>query len=75
MLCSDGLNKEVSDSEIQHMLKSGSIIDSGMALLHACLVRNARDNVTCILIKNEQEQSVIPELDDDITIPFFRTSY
>ena len=75
LLCSDGLNKEVSDSEIQHMLQSGSIIDSGMALLHACLVRNARDNVTCILIKNEQEQSLIPELDDDITIPFFRSSY
>ena len=73
LLCSDGLNKEVSDTEIQHALQSGSIIDSGMALLHASLVRNARDNVTCILVKNQLQPVVTSMIDDDVTIPFFRT--
>lgn len=73
LLCSDGLNKEVSDKEIEKALQSGSIIDSGMALMHASLVRNARDNVTCILIKNKRQYNKIPLLDDDITIPYIRS--
>jgi len=72
LLCSDGLNKEVSDKEIEKALQSGSIIDSGMALMHASLVRNARDNVTCILVKHKGEFNKIPLLDDDITIPYIR---
>jgi len=73
LLCSDGLNKEVSDTEIERALQSSSIIDSGMALLHTSLVRNARDNVTCVLIKHQQKQQVTTSLiNDDVTIPFFR---
>jgi serine/threonine protein phosphatase PrpC len=73
LLCSDGLNKEVSDTEIEQALCSGSIIDSGMALMHASLVRNARDNVTCILVKH-QGLKHIPSIDnDDTTIPLFRS--
>lgn len=73
LLCSDGLNKEVSDTEIERALQSSSIIDSGMALLHTSLVRNARDNVTCVLIKHQQKQQVTTSLiNEDVTIPFFR---
>lgn len=72
LLCSDGLNKELSDTEIEQALQSGSIIDSGMALMHTSLVRDARDNVTCILVKHNAEISHIPVLDDDTTIPYFR---
>ncbi len=78
LLCSDGLNKELSDTEIEATINSGNIIDSGLALLHASLVRNARDNVTCILVKNTQVTSglsskEISESNDDFdkTIPVF----
>ncbi|UJF20485.1 PP2C family protein-serine/threonine phosphatase [Shewanella sp. OMA3-2] len=70
LLCSDGLNKELSDIEIERTIKAGNIIDSGLALLHSSLVRNARDNVTCILVKNTQ---VIADKTEecDKTIPVF----
>ncbi|WDE13879.1 PP2C family protein-serine/threonine phosphatase [Thalassomonas haliotis] len=74
LLCSDGLNKEVSDFEIEHTLLSGNIIDAGMALMHASLVRNARDNVTCILIKNSQQNEINPRASDESTIPLFNKS-
>lgn len=72
LLCSDGLNKEVNDDEIERSLQSGSIIDSGMALMHASLVRNARDNVTCVLVKHREQFVDASVIDNDITIPFFR---
>ncbi len=71
LLCSDGLNKEVSDSEIETTLQSGNIIDAGMALMHASLVRNARDNVTCILVKHGQSRSSQAQNDSNTTIPLF----
>jgi protein phosphatase len=71
LICSDGLNKEVSDSEIERALQSGNIIDAGMALMHASLVRNARDNVTCIIAKNNQRESNVINYDHDATIPVF----
>ncbi|XPF94929.1 PP2C family protein-serine/threonine phosphatase [Colwellia sp. RE-S-Sl-9] len=72
LLCSDGLNKEVSDKEIEQALQPGNIIDAGMALMHASLVRNARDNVTCILVKNKtSNDAVVQNHDLDSTIPLF----
>lgn len=50
ILCSDGLNKEMSDIEIQQHIDDGDITGSGKALLHSALVMGARDNVTCILV-------------------------
>lgn len=71
LLCSDGLNKEVSDIEIEKALQPGNIIDAGMALMHASLVRNARDNVTCIIVKNNLVESSAIYDNDDATIPVF----
>lgn len=71
LLCSDGLNKEVSDIEIEKALQPGNIIDAGMALMHASLVRNARDNVTCILVKKNPLESNTAMIDHDATIPVF----
>ncbi len=72
LLCSDGLNKEVSDKEIEKALQPGNIIDAGMALMHASLVRNARDNVTCILVKNKNYiEDALFISDSDATIPLF----
>lgn len=70
LLCSDGLNKELSDLEIEKTLQSASIIDSGMALIHTSLVRNARDNVTCIVIKNNYTKKTVKQ-SEDLTIPLF----
>ncbi|PMG41521.1 protein phosphatase 2C domain-containing protein [Shewanella sp. 10N.286.52.B9] len=70
LLCSDGLNKELNDNEIQRIIQSENIIDSGLALLHASLVRNARDNVTCILVKQTHKVSSLSE-ECDKTIPVF----
>lgn len=71
LLCSDGLNKEVSDIEIEKALQPGNIIDAGMALMHASLVRNARDNVTCIIVKNNLLKSNTVSSNNDATIPIF----
>ena len=75
LLCSDGLTGELSDEEICLSLEPSSIIDSGMALMHSSLVRGAKDNVTCILVKyddvdaNQSIQSC--NIQDEATIPLF----
>ncbi|WP_211237695.1 PP2C family protein-serine/threonine phosphatase [Shewanella waksmanii] len=74
LLCSDGLNKELSDQEIANAIQPGNIIDSGMALIHSSLVRNARDNVTCILVKSHYGLSSDKDIgrdNSDATIPVF----
>lgn len=75
LLCSDGLTGELSDEDITLVLDPKNIIDSGMALMHSSLVRGARDNVTCILVKNginPLEYNKIEALrDDEKTIPLF----
>lgn len=75
LLCSDGLTGELSDEEICLSLEPNSIIDSGMALMHSSLVRGARDNVTCIIIKygheNFSSKSETYKIQDEATIPLF----
>lgn len=75
LLCSDGLTGELSDEDIRLSLEPNSIIDSGMALMHSSLVRGARDNVTCILVRYEQEcdKETLRALNiqDEATIPLF----
>ena len=75
LLCSDGLTGELSDEDISLALDPNNIIDSGMALMHSSLVRGARDNVTCILVRNDvlnTSSNFVANLrDDEKTIPFF----
>ncbi|WP_246175557.1 PP2C family protein-serine/threonine phosphatase [Pseudoalteromonas rhizosphaerae] len=75
LLCSDGLTGELSDNDIRRSLEPTSIIDSGMALMHSSLVRGAKDNVTCILIKYDKELSNYKShsfnVQDEATIPLF----
>ena len=69
LLCSDGLNKELTDAEICQYLAHNNIAEANRALLHSTLVAGARDNVTCILVKvNNDPQNVN---DKDRTIPLF----
>jgi protein phosphatase len=75
LLCSDGLTGELSDDEICLSLEPSSIIDSGMALMHSSLVRGARDNVTCIIVKYDEtksnQHSETFNIQDEATIPLF----
>jgi serine/threonine protein phosphatase PrpC len=58
LLCSDGLNKELTDDEIFQYLSHSNIAEANRVLLHSTLVAGARDNVTCILIKVDDEINV-----------------
>jgi protein phosphatase len=51
LLCSDGLNKEVSDEEIGHILESSPFQEAIQQLIELAMVRGARDNITLILVE------------------------
>lgn len=50
MLCSDGLNKTVSDDEIADILQQRDCGEAPKALLYRALDNNARDNVTAVVV-------------------------
>lgn len=70
LLCSDGLTNEMTNSDIEQILQSVSIVDSGMALVHSSLVREAHDDVTCILVKYQNENKFWLESNIDTPISF-----
>ncbi|MEJ2455360.1 MAG: protein phosphatase 2C domain-containing protein [Candidatus Thiodiazotropha sp.] len=51
LLCSDGLNKELADTEIAAVLERYSLQEAAARLLDQCLERGASDNVTLILVQ------------------------
>ena len=52
LLCSDGLNKEVTDVEIEDRLKEPFSVDENVRqLVELSLERGARDNVTVVVVK------------------------
>jgi serine/threonine protein phosphatase PrpC len=50
LLCSDGLNKEVTDLEIESILNTTNIKQAATQLLEVTLTRGARDNVTMVIL-------------------------
>ncbi|TAA48082.1 PP2C family protein-serine/threonine phosphatase [Corallincola spongiicola] len=74
LLCSDGLNKELSDEEIASCFAADSLTNAGMAMLHTALVKGASDNVTIALVRATEEASAseVRHIIDD-TIPIFDT--
>lgn len=50
LLCSDGLNRMVSDAEIDILLSCGSCQDTVQSLIDLALRRGAYDNVTAVVI-------------------------
>lgn len=74
LLCSDGLTKELTDMELAKCMLAQSVSDAGLALMHSALVKGARDNVSCVLVKvsasdpHTDEEGVPP---NDDTIPVF----
>lgn len=53
LLCSDGLYNELSSAEIAQWLATGSVAESAATLLQHTLAREARDNVTLIVVAPE----------------------
>ncbi len=51
VLCSDGLNKAVSDEEIATIMLNSNVEETVRALLRLSLIRGARDNVTLVVIE------------------------
>jgi protein phosphatase len=51
LLCSDGLNKELADSEIAAVLERFPLQEAASRLLAQCLERGASDNITLILVE------------------------
>ncbi len=49
LLCSDGLNKELSDQRIAATLQANNVEDAGQALLREALDNYGRDNITVVL--------------------------
>lgn len=55
LLCSDGLNKEVTDSEIENMINNQSLDELVPKFIELTLERGARDNVTIVLVSATKE--------------------
>jgi protein phosphatase len=51
-LCSDGLNKVMSDVEIEHALMTMTTKAITKRLIEIALSRKARDNVTVLVVRN-----------------------
>lgn len=64
LLCSDGLNKELTDSEIQQFFTTENVVDINKALIHSALIRGAKDNITAISVKIDHEED-----NADYTVP------
>lgn len=50
MLCSDGVSKEFNDEELSRFVNGGQIEDAGLAIMHSALVKECKDNITCIIV-------------------------
>lgn len=53
MLCSDGLNKVMTDKELESFILNGDFSSLADDLVKHAILKNARDNVTVILVQNE----------------------
>ena len=58
LLCSDGLYNAIDEKEIQDILNSGSIKLNTEHLIDAALKNGASDNVSFILIQNNEGQTI-----------------
>ena len=65
LLCSDGLNKEVDDEEIAHILASDDCAVASDRLIDLTLERGARDNITVAVIRFEHDDTS-PESDPTV---------
>jgi type VI secretion system protein ImpM len=50
LLCSDGLDKELSEAEISILMMSGNCRETVETLINQALAKNGRDNITAIVV-------------------------
>ncbi|WKE65743.1 protein phosphatase 2C domain-containing protein [Gallaecimonas kandeliae] len=74
LLCSDGISKEFKTLELESFIREGKLDEASMAIMHAALVKKSKDNITCILVKVENDCYPVSALNqnDDVTVPVFR---
>lgn len=53
LLCSDGLNKTITDHEIAGLLARDNSQEAAQGLIHLALARGANDNITVMVVKIE----------------------
>ena len=70
LLCSDGLNKEVDDEEVEEILTQYDCDDASRELVDLTLERGARDNVTVAVIKFEETTAFKSRIPDDTAVNY-----
>jgi serine/threonine protein phosphatase PrpC len=70
LLCSDGLSRMVSDTEIESLMNNKNKEEITQSLLHTALVRGASDNVTIICVQDcdlaeDDESTVVQPVNQD----------
>ncbi|MGQ8367220.1 PP2C family protein-serine/threonine phosphatase [Glaciecola sp. 1036] len=71
ILCSDGLNKVMTDKELSTFVQQSTFEEVAEDLIDIALQRNARDNVTVLVVKHKlnNENSLRSTLPLDRTLP------
>jgi serine/threonine protein phosphatase PrpC len=75
LLCSDGLSRMVSDSEIASMMTNKDRAEITNSLLHTALVRGASDNVTIVCVQNTIDGASKTDEDETTVIQKFNNGY
>ena len=70
LLCSDGLNKEVDDTELADILEHFDCDEASRELVDLSLERGARDNVTVAVIRFEATTGFRAHLPDDTAVNY-----
>lgn len=74
ILCSDGLNKVISDLELEQFVLGTHLSSVANTLVEKALTRNATDNITVLAVanKNDDVTNAISHQDlmSDMTLPF-----
>lgn len=68
ILCTDGLTKELNYVQMSDCLRAEKVKDSVLVLMHSALVKQASDNITCVMVQVFEDNE---SNDLDITIPIF----
>jgi protein phosphatase len=68
LLCSDGLNKEVDDTEVADILEHFDCDEASRELVDLTLERGARDNVTVAVIRFEATTGFRAHMPDDTAV-------
>lgn len=77
LLCSDGISKEFPNNELLSFIAGGDLEESSQAIMHSALVKKSKDNITCILVKAEEDwysDGLRDQSNDDATVPLFPNS-